>query len=166
MDYQDIAYEIDRGRARITLNRPEKLNAITRRMQTELHDAFWAADEDNDVHSVILRGAGRAFCSGFDLGGMRSAGIPSEAPEARAAARRRGARQIDDDAWWMERSQRLLIAPFDMHKPVVAQVHGYCLAGGTVLALFCDMVSTRTNRMAESHGCVARSTCRDDPPRL
>lgn len=142
--YDTITYEVERGRARITLDRPEKHNAINAAMQRELHDAFWAADEDNAVHSVILRGAGRSFCSGFDLSGFRPPTDPgteaSTAASAAAPRPRRGARHIDDDAWHLERSQRLLIAPFDMHKPVVAQVHGHCLAGGTVLALFCDLV--------------------------
>jgi enoyl-CoA hydratase len=52
----------------------------------------------------------------------------------------RGGRSFDDDAWQMERSQRLRMAIFDMHKPVVAQVHGYCLAGGTDIALLCDII--------------------------
>ena len=53
---------------------------------------------------------------------------------------RRGSRSFDDDTWQMERSQRLRMALFDMHKPVIAQVHGYCLAGGTDLATLCDML--------------------------
>ena len=54
--------------------------------------------------------------------------------------RYRGSRGIDDDAWQLERAQRYRMAIFDMHKPTIAQVHGYCLAGGTDIALLCDMV--------------------------
>ena len=138
MEYEHIVYDETKGRANITLNRPEKHNAITRQMQTELFDAFWRADEANSVHSVVLRGAGRSFCAGFDLSAMADAGMARDT--SGLTAPRRGGRQIDDDAWQLERSQRLLMAPFDMHKPVIAQVHGHCLAGGTVLALLCDMV--------------------------
>jgi enoyl-CoA hydratase len=130
-----ILYEVERGRARITLNRPEKLNALSMELLTELHDALWEADDDREVHAVILRGAGRSFSAGYDLS------PPPPAPDAEARRRRyRGSRTIDDDAWQLERAQRLRMALFDMHKPVVAQVHGHCLAGGTDLALLCDMV--------------------------
>src|SRR2546422_610500 len=61
MDYSTILYETDGGKARITLNRPDKLNAISWQMQQELRDALWAADRDPHVHVAILRGAGRAY---------------------------------------------------------------------------------------------------------
>jgi len=67
MDYSTILYETDGGKARITLNRPDKLNAISWQMQQELRDALWAADRDPHVHVAILRGAGRAFSSGYDI---------------------------------------------------------------------------------------------------
>ena len=130
-EFEHILYEVDRGRARITLNRPEKLNAISYRMQRELHDALWDADDDPDVHAVVLRGAGRSFCAGYDLAPSRGADDPRP---------RRGYSSIDDDSWNLERLQRLRMALFDMHKPVIAQVHGHCLAGGTDLALLSDMI--------------------------
>jgi enoyl-CoA hydratase len=129
--YQDIVLEIDRGRARIVLNRPEKHNAIRGVMHRELHDALWTADEDPSVHAIVIKGAGPSFCAGFDLGGYE------RQPGGRGGRRRD---TYDDDAWEIERGQRLDLAPFDLHKPVIAQVHGHCLAGGTVIALFCDMV--------------------------
>ncbi len=137
-DYHTILYEVDRGRARITLNRPEKLNALSLELQQELHDALWEADNDTRVHAVIIRGAGRAFSAGYDL-----TPLGNRRPSADAdpyAAVYRGARTFDDDAWQLERAQRLRMAIFDMHKPVVAQVHGYCLAGGTDIAFLCDIV--------------------------
>jgi len=133
-DYEFIRYESERGRARIVLNRPEKHNALNRQLQVEVHDAYWRADDDPSVHSVIVKGAGPSFCAGYDLKGS---GALLTAEERGV---HRGSSEFDDDAWQMERSQQYLIAPFDMHKPVIAQVHGNCLAGGNVLAMFCDMI--------------------------
>jgi enoyl-CoA hydratase len=131
--FEDIVYEVAEGVARITLNRPEKLNAISPRMLSELHDALWEADDDTAVHCVVLRGEGRAFCSGYDL-----AGPPVE--RERDGRTYRGSASFDDDTWQLERAQRMRMALFDMHKPVIAQVHGYCLAGGTDLATLCDIL--------------------------
>jgi enoyl-CoA hydratase len=134
--FEHITYEVADGVARLTLNRPEKLNAISQTMLRELHEALWEADDDTAVHCVVLAGAGRAFCAGYDLSPLQDA----RGGGAAAPGSRRGASSFDDDTWQMERSQRLRMALFDMHKPVIAQVHGYCLAGGTDLATLCDMV--------------------------
>ena len=136
--FNTILYEVADGRARITLNRPEKLNALSLELQAELNEALWEADNHRDVHCVIIRGAGRAFSAGYDLtgGGRR---VPVSRIED-GGNRYRGGRSIDDDAWQLERAQRFRMALFDMHKPTIAQVHGYCLAGGTDVALLCDMV--------------------------
>lgn len=131
--YEHIVYERHGRVARITLNRPEKLNAISRTMLQELHDALWDADDDTSIHCVVLQGAGRAFCAGYDLQPM--ARRDGDAPQTR-----RGSRTFDDDAWQLEKAQRLRMALFDMHKPVIAKVHGYCLAGGTDLITLCDIV--------------------------
>jgi len=137
--YDSIVYEKERGRARIILNRPERLNALSLGLLTELADAVWEADNDRDVHCIIVKGAGRAFSAGYDLaGGNRP--TPNSSIEDREANRYRGGGSIDDDIWQMERSQRLRMSLFDAHKPSIAQVHGYCLAGGTDVALLCDMV--------------------------
>jgi enoyl-CoA hydratase len=131
--FEEILYEVEAGRARIVLNRPHKRNAMTFTLLRELHDALWEADDDRRVHAVVIKGAGPSFCAGYDLSGFaagRSSGTES----------RRGAESFDDDAWQLERSQRLRMAIFDLHKPVIAQVHGHCLAGGTDIALLCDMV--------------------------
>ena len=133
MDYETIIYEVERGRARITLNRPEKLNALSIQLQQELNQALWDADNDNRVHTVILRGAGRAFSAGYDL-------TPRPLAERDPDDHTREGRSFDDDAWRMEQGQRLRMAIFDMHKPVIAQIHGYCVAGGTDVALLCDMI--------------------------
>ena len=65
--FEFIRYEVDRGRARITLNRPEKRNALSIEMVEELRDALWEADDDKSVHCVILKGEGGSFCAGYDL---------------------------------------------------------------------------------------------------
>jgi enoyl-CoA hydratase len=131
-DYTTITCEIERGRCRITLNRPEKRNALSEELLTELNHALWAADEDTRVHCVILKANGPDFSSGYDLSQYAS--------DAEAVVHSRGRSKFDDDAWNQERMQRLRMVLFDMHKPVIAQVHGRCLAGGTDLALLCDMV--------------------------
>ena len=136
MDYESILYEQDGGKVRITLNRPDKLNAMTPRLQRELFDALWRADADASVHVTILRGAGRSFSAGYDI----SMTYREEESHAPGVNGRRGWRELDDDIWYLERDQRLRTTILDLHKPVIAQVHGYCLAGGTDLALLCDLV--------------------------
>jgi enoyl-CoA hydratase len=129
-DYQDIRYEVEDGRARITLARPKTHNAMTPRLLEELEHALWEADDDTEVHCVVLRGEGASFCSGYDLttlGGKKQPG-------------RRTGRTHDDDIWLIEQSNRRIRALWETHKPSIAQVHGNCLAGGTDLALASDIV--------------------------
>jgi len=127
------------GVVTVTLNRPDKRNALTLGMQAALADALWEADEDTSVHAVILTGAGRDFCAGYDLAGGGADSAPRTAFHETGRTYR-GGRSLDDDAWQLERAQRYRMALFDMHKPVIAEVRGYCLAGGTDLAFLCDMV--------------------------
>lgn len=139
MEYEQILYEVENGRARVTLNRPEKLNALTQQVQAELSHALWEADNDNRVHCVILRGAGRAFSAGYD--------ISASGRRETYADYLRGRVEFDDDAWQMEAAQRLRMTIFDMHKPVIAQLHGYCLAGGTDVALLADIIIAAEDTM-------------------
>ncbi|MXW51500.1 MAG: crotonase/enoyl-CoA hydratase family protein [Gammaproteobacteria bacterium] len=138
-DFDHIIYEKANGRARITLNRPEKMNALSMQLMVELNEALWEADCDRDVHAVILKGAGRCFSAGYDLTGA-DAYVPASRITDQDNNRYRGNASLDDDTWNLERAQRYRMALFDMHKPVIAQVHGHCLAGGTDLALLCDMI--------------------------
>jgi enoyl-CoA hydratase len=138
-DFQTIIYEVEKGRARITFNRPEKLNALSMELQTELNEALWEADNDTNVHAVIIRGNGRAFSAGYDLTPLARRNAAGATDDSYTAVYR-GGRSFDDDAWDLERAQRLRMAIFDMHKPVVAQIHGFCLAGGTDIALLCDIL--------------------------
>jgi len=128
--YSDIRYEVEHGRARITLNRPDSHNAITSTMLSELQEALWQADDDTAVHCVLLRGEGRSFSSGYDL-----AAAARPHPEGR-----RTGRSHDDDIWLLEQNNRRIRSIWEIHKPVIAQVHGNCLAGGTDLAMACDMI--------------------------
>ena len=81
MNFETLIYEIERGRARITLNRPEKRNALSYQLQSELYEALWEADNDTEVHAVILRGAGKSFCAGYDLAPSPGSGPPAGDPD-------------------------------------------------------------------------------------
>ena len=141
MDFETILYEKDGGKARITLNRPEKLNALSMKLQRELNTALWEADNDSAVHVIIIRGNGRAFSAGYDLTPMQSPPPQREgASDEKYTNVYRGMSTLEDDIWQLERQQRERMAIWDIHKPVITQVHGYCLAGGTDLALLSDIV--------------------------
>lgn len=130
--FRDIRYEVERGRARITLCRPERRNPLSLSLMQELSEALWEADDDRSVHCVILRAEGPAFSAGYDL-------APPKVEADDGVERRTGA-GIDDDIWMLERVQRHMRTLWEMHKPSIAQVSGHCLAGGTDLALYCDIV--------------------------
>jgi len=132
-DFQHIRYEVDGGVATVTLDRPHKRNALNGALLDDLEVALWEADDDKGVHCAVLAGAGESFCSGYDLSQMADVRDGAE-------RRRRTTATIDDDSWQLEQGQRRLRVLWDMHKPTIAMVHGYCVAGGTDLALFCDMV--------------------------
>src|SRR5579871_3790627 len=72
MSYKDLIYAADEGVAIITLNRPERMNALSPNLEHELHRAFDEADEDRAVRAIIMTGSGQAFCAGFDQGGNKS----------------------------------------------------------------------------------------------
>ena len=137
MTYETINYEVDDSAAVITLNRPEVLNAQNEAMKDELADAFRAADADPDVRVVVLRGAGRAFSSGHDLKSFPRDPLAFGAPSA--------------DKWFegdTEMVRRIFheaifekcMAVHYTRKPTIAQVHGYCIAGGWLLASMCDLI--------------------------
>jgi enoyl-CoA hydratase len=114
------------GVRRITLNRPEKRNAINNGMRAELFDALEAADVDDAVHVTIVRGAGPCFSSGYDL--------------KPAAADERPYYTAGGDGSWSRHVTEGWVRIWDLAKPVIAQVHGYCLAGASELATGCDLV--------------------------
>ena len=132
---ETLKFEVADRVARITLDRPDKRNALSPQMLAELRDALLEADDRVDVHAIVLAGAGRDFCAGYDLAGAYAGQGEADAPAYRS---QNGT--IDDDCWQLEQTQKNTLAMFDIHKPVIAQVQGNCLAGGTDLALMCDMV--------------------------
>ena len=134
-----LIFEVKERVARITLNRPESRNALFPKMLAELRDALLEADDRNDVNVVILQGAGKDFCAGYDLKGAYAGFTDGKVPWDETQYRTQN-KTTDDDIWNLEQTGLLTITLFDMHKPVIAKVHGNCLAGGTDIALLCDLV--------------------------
>jgi enoyl-CoA hydratase len=136
MAYETLLYAVDDAIATITLNRPDTLNTIVPPMPDELEAAVHAAVRDPAVRVIVLRGAGRSFCAGFDFG--------------------RGWQEWDDalstDGRWDPGKDFVVttapaIAPVPKFmsmwrspKPVIAQVHGWCVGGGSDMALCADLV--------------------------
>jgi len=114
------------GVSRITLNRPESRNALNNTLRGEIYGTLEANDNDDSIRVTIIRGAGKAFCAGYDLKSDTSA----ERPFHTAGGDGSWARHVVEGAFRV----------WDLAKPVIAQVHGYCLAGGTELATSCDLV--------------------------
>ena len=136
-----VKFDVSERVARITLNRPEKRNALSHPMLQELHGALLEADDRTDVNVIVLEGAGKDFCAGYDLVTSYSDRKADEggAPLQEVSYRSVSA-SIDDDSWQLEATQRQTLTMFDVHKPVIARVQGNCMAGGTDLALMCDVV--------------------------
>ncbi len=115
------------GVRRITLNRPEKRNALFHPLRGEILAALREADQDESIRVSIVRGAGKCFSAGYDLGGGNE-GLeePFYTPGG--------------DGHWPRHVTEGWMSIWDLAKPVIAQVHGYCLAGGSELASGCDLV--------------------------
>ncbi len=127
-----IDYATRGALAFVTLNRPERLNAINRALTAGLEDAVRRANRDPEVRVIILRGAGRAFCAGYDL---------QTAPQAETAAQdRTGGWDPVVDYRGMSENVRAFMSLWESAKPVIAQVHGWCVGGGTDLALCSDLI--------------------------
>lgn len=141
---EHILFEVRDRIATITLNRPDKRNAISQIMLREYHQALLEADDLRDVSAIVVQGAGKDFCAGFDLTGVY-AGRAEDAARGDEARYRSISATFDDDCWSMERQQDQLLVPWSVHKPIIAQVHGNCLAGGTDIAFACDIVLAANN---------------------
>jgi enoyl-CoA hydratase len=112
---------------RVTLNRPEKRNALNHALRGAILDALEDADRDTDVRVMIVRGAGTCFSSGYELGaGNEGQELPWYTPGG--------------DGQWPRHVTQGWMRIWEFGKPVIAQVHGYCLAGGSELATCCDLV--------------------------
>jgi enoyl-CoA hydratase len=128
-----VLYEAGARIARLTLNRPERLNAIDERMPDELRAAVERANDDDDVHVIVLAGAGRAFCAGYDLKAF--AETPGENP---------GVQSMPWDPMidyrFMKRCTESFFSLWRSAKPVICKVHGHAVAGGSDIALCADIV--------------------------
>jgi enoyl-CoA hydratase len=130
MEFTSIAYEA-RGRvAYLTLNRPERLNAIDDAMPREIAAAVELANDDPGVHVIVLAGAGRAFCSGYDLKAYAEEGHLTQDVVWDPIRDLRMMKRNTDDFFTLWRSL----------KPTIAKVHGHAVAGGSDIALSCDLV--------------------------
>jgi enoyl-CoA hydratase/carnithine racemase len=133
MTAQLVTYAVDDRIGIVSLNRPEKLNAITPELKRLLVERLHEADCDPATSVVVLRAEGRSFCAGYDIG-------PSPA---------RGARRGNALAWHeaLTDDVALEMTPWDMRKPVIASVQGHCLGGGCELAMLCDITIAADDAM-------------------
>ncbi len=129
-----VLYEIEDNIAIVTMNRPEKLNAISHDLRSRVSEALLMADADESVNVVILRSAGRSFCVGYD--------IDNDSPE-------REARRYDALKWHESLSEDLKfeMIPWNMRKPVIASVQGHALGGGCELTMYCDITIAADNAL-------------------
>ena len=131
MNFQTLLYETQERIARITLNRPERLNAINAHTGRELREAVARANADDAVHAIVLQGAGRAFCAGYDLKDYAEGDTPwnQDMPWDPTIDFRMMKSNTDD-----------FMSLWRSYKPTIAKVHGYAVAGGSDIALCCDLV--------------------------
>jgi enoyl-CoA hydratase len=133
MELESVRYEVADRVATITLDRPARLNAIDARMPGDIRRAVEAANADDAVHVIVLRGAGRAFCAGYDLVEFAQAEGPNP-----------GVQEMPWDPTvdfqMMYRNTQDFMALWRSYKPTLAQVHGHAVAGGSDIALCCDLV--------------------------
>jgi enoyl-CoA hydratase len=132
MDFRSVRYETDDRVATLTLDRPDRLNAIDEYMPGEIRQAVELAQSDPNVHVIVVTGAGRSFCSGYDL---KDYAEQSDAPYSQ------------DMPWdpmldfeMMYRNTQDFMALWRSYKPTIAKVRGHAVAGGSDIALACDMV--------------------------
>jgi enoyl-CoA hydratase len=127
MPEPSVLYEIDQKVGIVSLNRPDKLNALSMEMRLELERALQAADDDPATSVIVLRAQGRSFCVGFDIGGGHDR---AKSPWRHDALKYRERLAV---------SLRALMTPWNLRKPVIASVQGHALGGGCELAMFCDL---------------------------
>ncbi len=128
-----VIYEKDGRLGRITLNRPEVLNAIDDEVPAELAAAVEAASRDPGVHVIVLSGAGRAFCAGYDLA------YYAEASGTNSVTQEMPWDPMQDYAFMMRNTEHFM-SLWRCHRPVICKVQGYAVAGGSDIALCCDLV--------------------------
>jgi enoyl-CoA hydratase len=134
MAYSTLRYARDDRIARITLDRPERLNAINEAMPGEITAAVAEANRDDRVHVIVLAGAGRAFCAGYDLK------IFAESKGGNSVIQERMPWDPMQDYAVMSRYTADFMSLWRSLKPVLCKVQGYAVAGGSDIALCCDLV--------------------------
>ncbi|MGH2894021.1 MAG: crotonase/enoyl-CoA hydratase family protein [Solirubrobacteraceae bacterium] len=149
---ETLTYEASGRVARITLDRPERGNGITPRMPVELAECVERANLDPAIHAIALAGNGSGFCGGYDLvasaegemGELGGAEVPAGSPldPLTIAANHAPESNWDPvtDYQFMSRNVRGFMSLFESEKPVLCKVHGYCVAGGTDMALCSDLL--------------------------
>ncbi|MFI4975490.1 MAG: enoyl-CoA hydratase [Caulobacterales bacterium] len=130
MAYEHILYGVDDGVATITLNRPDKLNAWTGRMHSEVKSAMREASDDAAVRVIVLTGAGRGFCAGADMGTLQ---------DIQAAGGQQAAREAPFDAGADPSFQKTYSYFPSVPKPIIAAINGACAGLGLVIALYADI---------------------------
>ncbi|HEX2071256.1 MAG TPA: crotonase/enoyl-CoA hydratase family protein [Thermoleophilaceae bacterium] len=152
-DFETLVYETDGPVARIALNRPERGNGITLAMPRELAECVERANLDPTVHAIALSGRGSGFCGGYDLVasaeslGQGGVGDPDAIPGSPLDPQVIGRNHMPQSDWdpvtdfqMMSRNVRGFMSLFHSEKPVLCKVHGYCVAGGTDMALCSDLL--------------------------
>lgn len=138
-----LLFELRDHVAYVTLNRPQKRNALTFEAMQELNAVMMEADDLNQVRCVVLTGAGVDFCAGADIAGGP---VETELTATQYDQGQYRARDgFENDAWLCEVSGRTRLIMHDMHKPVIAKVRGNCLGAGSDVALNCDLVIAATD---------------------
>ncbi len=150
--YATLTYEVDGRVARLTFNRPDQGNSITPDTPVELAHAVERADLDPRVHVIVLSGRGKGFCGGYDLTAsaenLMSGGAVSSGSEGTVLDPVVQMNNHDPDGTWdpmidfamMSRFTRGFASLLHANKPTVAKIHGFCVAGGTDIALHCDQI--------------------------
>jgi enoyl-CoA hydratase/carnithine racemase len=132
MTYTTLHYQVSDRVATITLNRPERLNAINDDMPGEIRAAVETANRDDDVHVIVLTGAGRAFCAGYDLKEYAESETTPYTQEMPWDP------MIDFDL--MYQNTRDFMSLWRSYKPTIAKIRGFAVAGGSDIALCCDLI--------------------------
>ena len=138
MNFKSIQYETNGRVATITLNRPESLNAIDQYMPGDIEKAVNLANEDDGIHAIILTGAGRGFCSGYDL--KQYAEASGEQPGSQLGADQGGPWDPMRDYFFMKKNTEQFMSLWRSYKPTIAKVNGPAVAGGSDIALCCDLI--------------------------
>ncbi len=152
-EFATLTYEARNRKAYITLDRRDQLNAIDEHMPREIRHAVERANDDPEVHVIVLQGAGRAFCAGYDLERFAEKGVGTQRAVWDPIKDFRAMKRNTDDFFTLFRSL----------KPTICKVHGYAIAGGSDIALSCDLVvmadDARIGYMPARYGAARRPRC-------